>query len=240
MKPAHSAFAQWMNDQQDRHGPVIADRAKIIAIPEYGVATLLAYIHNNPVRAQVVARAAESTWTSHLAYLGADHPPWLDVEAGLARAGFEGRATDFDAWVDSADHQADRVELKRMYREARALGAIELGTPLAGPVLEVPLLIRRDAAIRPSPRAVLELVAQLSGVAIERMCSRQRQPELVDARRVAIHVAREAGIPNSSITAALGVSHQLGSRHATRPLAPDTRELAQIALGVLRRTGRLR
>ena len=69
-KRVHSPFATWMNRQRGRLGPLIADRPKDIAVPDDRVPHLIAYIHNNPVRAGIVERAVGSVWTSHLAYTG--------------------------------------------------------------------------------------------------------------------------------------------------------------------------
>ncbi len=90
VKPLHCGFAGWLNRAQKRVGPVFADRHRSIIIERERVAELVAYIHNNPVRAGVVADPAESTWTSHRYYLGvAVAPAWLDVARGLSLCGFD-------------------------------------------------------------------------------------------------------------------------------------------------------
>src|SRR5207253_2547042 len=89
-KPLHTGFAGWLNHVQGTLGPVFADRPLFVAVASARAACLLAYVHNNPVRAGVVASAARSTWTSHQFYLDArPAPPWLRVEQGLALAGFD-------------------------------------------------------------------------------------------------------------------------------------------------------
>jgi hypothetical protein len=51
-------------------------------------ARLLAYQHLNPVSAKVVDHAADSTWTSHRAYVGTQPAPdWLEVKLGLSLCG---------------------------------------------------------------------------------------------------------------------------------------------------------
>src|SRR5437868_4699035 len=80
----NSPFAGWLNKQHRRKGPVFADRAKDHQIRPAREGAVIAYIHNNPVEAGVVARARDSRWTSHRAYAGLDPvPDWLDVAEGL-------------------------------------------------------------------------------------------------------------------------------------------------------------
>src|SRR5258706_1105720 len=76
--PAHSGFARWLNRGQARLGPVFAERFSTHLVEDAHLGTVLAYVHNNPVRAGVVPDATESAWTSHRSYLGIDAAPrWL-------------------------------------------------------------------------------------------------------------------------------------------------------------------
>jgi hypothetical protein len=69
---------------------VFAARHTSVVCPAERAAALLAYVHNNPVRAGVVPLPEESEWTSHRAYLGlAPAPAWLDVARGLSLCGFD-------------------------------------------------------------------------------------------------------------------------------------------------------
>ncbi len=90
LHPVHSAFGGWWNRDRQRLGPVWADRpTSIIVTGEEQLARVVAYVHNNPVRAGIVGSADESAWTSHRAYIGEQTPEaWLDVEATLAAMGF--------------------------------------------------------------------------------------------------------------------------------------------------------
>lgn len=96
----NSPFALWMNRRHDRIGAVFADRAKNVGVAPESTASLIAHLHNSPVRAGVASHARDSSWTSHRAYVGLVQPPgWLHVDEGLRRAGF-GDPACFDAWVD--------------------------------------------------------------------------------------------------------------------------------------------
>ena len=97
----HSPFAEWINKRRERIGAVFVRGPRSIAVRPSGVASLLGYIHRNPVRARVADQAAACDWTSHAVYAGlAARPRWLDVESGLALAGFRDHRK-FAAWVEA-------------------------------------------------------------------------------------------------------------------------------------------
>jgi hypothetical protein len=208
------AFARWLNQTFDRGGCVIASRASMWISRPGRTAELIAYIHNNPVRAGVVARAVDSTWTSHRAYVGsAPCPAWLDTEAGLERAGLARES--FDAWVHGERANVlDEHALEPIRRAARKLGAIELGTPTRDP-LEAMLVARPFAYVRPSPARIVETVAEVSRVPLGALRSHLRG-EPADARAVAIRAGQAFGVSMSSVAAALGISPQAASRLAGR------------------------
>jgi hypothetical protein len=114
MRPAHTKFAQWTNEQRERIGAVFVRGPNISLYPVDRASHLISYIHRNPVRAQVVASAAESDWTSHRAYMGlAYKPTWLDVGLGLQLAGVrDGR--QLDALVNATDLTREDLDSARL------------------------------------------------------------------------------------------------------------------------------
>jgi REP element-mobilizing transposase RayT len=83
MRNAHSPFGEWIDRINERIGPVFIKKPTMMSVDLDGVANVVAYIHNNPVRAGVVSKARESSWSSHNAYLGTEKPrDWLRVELG--------------------------------------------------------------------------------------------------------------------------------------------------------------
>lgn len=205
----NSPFAAWMNKRHRRRGPVFADRAKDHRVLPAHEGSVIAYIHNNPVKAGVVARAQQSSWTSHRAYVGLERAPaWLGVAEGLARGGFE-NPQRFDAWVDDVPGESGEVWLGRLARKMARRGALELGTPIAnGGAVSAPVLVRPGAHIRPDPGRIVELVAELCNVPPLLLCSRRRIPEAVAARTIAAHCARDTGVTTTDLAAALGLSPQ--------------------------------
>jgi putative transposase len=83
------SLARYLNHAHGRFGPVVAGRPTSVVLPHDRMGALVAYLHNNPVRAGVFDGPDDSDWTSHRAWAGCvAAPPWLAVEAGLRCAGF--------------------------------------------------------------------------------------------------------------------------------------------------------
>ena len=215
MRRVHPPFSRWLNEHQHGLGHVWAERCDMWAVAPGREAPLIAYLHNNPVRAGVVEHARDSTWTSHRAYVGlATVPRWLHVDEGLARC--EIARTEFDGAVISDHRAVDRPDVAGIHRAARVHGAIEIGTPIAGPNVEAPVLVRRFTHLRPTPARVIEVLAETLGLKASGYLSRGRGA--VGPRAIAIQAARELGMAIASIAVALGITPQAGSRLASRDL----------------------
>ncbi|MBL8685780.1 MAG: transposase [Myxococcales bacterium] len=230
MRPAHTAIAHWLNARHERRGPVFSERARMVSIPPERVAHLLAYIHNNPVRAGVARAASRSGWTSHRAFVGEiPAPPWLDVRRGLELAGFDATAEgrdSFDAFVRerSDDPRDDRLSARTLTTIRRRVRAtIALPVELATPTLAVepasdqaPLVhIGEFSALPrwPGPlEELVELVSRARGVSALEMRSRSKARNIVAARRVAVVTATRALRRNvNEIAAALGIASNTAS-----------------------------
>lgn len=205
-KRVNGPFALWMNERHGRLGPVFADRAKDYAIVSAREAHLLAYIHNNPVRAGVVTHANQSAWTSHPYYSGVyEAPAWLRVDEGLIRAGFTNPA-DFDEWVGVTPGESGVVEVGRARRAAKKQGALEIATPVAGRPALLPLVRKGVGHIRMDVNTVIRVAAETIDVAEMLVRSRSRNPGAVAARFVTAYCARRLGISATEVAAALGIS----------------------------------
>ncbi len=214
MKRVHSPFANWLNERHDRLGAVFAGRPHVWIIRPEHVARTIAYIHNNPVRAGVVASADDSAWTSHRAYMQRSlAPAWLDVELGLEMAGVDVLALR----SSTATSNDTRDDLAALRRAAHKRGAIELGTPTASPT-DVALVCRPFARIRPDPREVIAAVAEQCCMADVQVSSRSTAFRHARARAIAVHAAIALGLTAADIASALGICRQSASRLAARAL----------------------
>ncbi len=247
-QPLHSAFARWLNKRQGRLGPLFACRPKQFIVDEERFAYLIAYIHNNPVRAGVVGDAADSAWTSHRAYIGeAEPPPWLDVSAGLALCGFDssprGRGEFHDFVRAAANHPRDstwsedgvarvRTEVRSLLRAPVEVG-IRAGRSPRYAVLARPDTPTRGRGSRASVRRVVKTAAREFLLAEDDVRSTSRRREVVAARRLALLVwSRELGQPQAEMAVALGISESAASQLLGRECA--VRELAWRAGDVAR------
>jgi REP element-mobilizing transposase RayT len=226
-KRVHGPFARWMNQRHARLGPVFAHRPNDYSVPPSKVGEVIAYIHNNPVRAGVVARARNSDWTSHQAYLGAvEAPAWLAVDQGLARAGFEAAAV-FDAWVDATPGDPCIVDLRRARIEAHRRGALEVATPNGGATPSIPLVARPYAYVRIDPRLLVQLAANAVGLSELELCSRGRTESIVAGRRIAVNAGLALGLTAAELAAVLAISRGAASQIARAGLDPQLQDMCR-------------
>gem|GEM_PF-1230964 len=228
-KRVTSPFAMWMNRRHDRIGPLMADRPKDFAILPENEGRLIAYVHNNPVRAGVVAAARESSWTSHRAYLGDAHvPPWLRVSEGLARAGFDSPGL-FDEWVRATPGVSGETDLRPVQRAARRRGGVQVATPtVLDDKARIPLVARSFAHIRPDPSRLVEIVSEVTQLPSLMVRSRRQSRGLVSARRIAAHCGRACGLTNADLARTLGISAQAVSKQGSTKLSTAERALLEI------------
>ncbi|MET0341564.1 MAG: hypothetical protein ABW252_11235 [Polyangiales bacterium] len=246
IKPLHCGFAGWLNRQHGRLGPVFADRHRTITFAGETAATLLAYVHNNPVRAGVVEDPSESAWTSHRAYIeGGDGLGWLDVARGLELAGFPATRVGRRAFhefvatrrgearcsmMSGSGLQKHRAEARR---EAEA--PVEVGSPTVTMrrgrrVMIVPTVVPPGCKVRRQPRSVaaqvIRAVAQHLDVPAAAVQSRSRARSVVAVRRVALLVwCRHLRRPAVHMARALGIA----SSTASELLATAPRQLTRLA-----------
>lgn len=229
-KRVHSPFAQWMNERHERIGPMFTRGPKAIAVLPESEANVLAYIHNNPVRAGVVKHASDSTWTSHRAYVGLARPPeWLDVAEGFRRVDIDDPTT-FDAWVNDTPGESGHVDLRRVREKARKQGAIEVATPTAGPIVVVPLVARSGAHIRVEPRRIVQLTAAMLQLSELDICSGRHDSRVTVARVIAVRAAYAVGVSGAAIARCIGVSPQAVSRLRRREVPPGLQEVHAVVL----------
>jgi len=219
IRRVHGPFADAMNKVHDRIGSMFVRGPKAIAVPPDRVPYLLAYIHNNPVRAGCVGSAVESDWTSHRAYVGLDdRPGWLDVEEGLSRGRFS-TPQAFDAWVRaSAANQAPELEPARPAEEEAKVYVLGSTPHVTHDVDDV-----------------VRAVSDVTSISVEALRSRRRGQLHVLARRAAVQCADALGISGVTVAAALGISQQRASAILTAECQPS--QVNPIVADVLAKVG---
>jgi REP element-mobilizing transposase RayT len=188
IRRVHSPFADAMNRAYARIGPMFVRGPKSLLVEPTGVRDVIAYVHNNPVRAKLVDTASESSWTSHRAYVGLTVVPrWLDVQEGMMRSGFADPA-DFNQWVA---HPA-RNELDHVHED----------------VIENVAQPKREESATIDPDAIVSATAQELGISVTQLRSRRRSAIEIRGREAVVVCAQRVGLKGVETARALGVSQQ--------------------------------
>lgn len=257
MRPLHSGFARWLNRRQGRLGPVFAERHMSIVVPSEATARLIAYHHNNPVRAGVVADPADSGWTSHRAYIGeVVAPPWLDVKLGLKLCGFDGSPTGrlrFHEFVcshsgDAKDDElsGNKATVRRASARAKSGAPLEAATPEidAESRCRVPMWRRNGTVLRPRWEGealdVLREACVTCGVSMGAVRGRSRQREVVRTRKIALAAwSRCLGRAQVDMAAVLGICTGAASKLVRSAMqSADLRRVAEGVADAVRRPTR--
>ncbi|HUQ07984.1 MAG TPA: hypothetical protein VM261_36060 [Kofleriaceae bacterium] len=231
----NSPFGRWLNVRHDRLGPVFAERPATYLVPLHREAELIAYIHNNPVRAGVVANAASSSWSSHRAYVGmARTPRWLGVSEGLERAGCVAAPQRFDSLVNElvgASWELPDVDEARA--DIHRVGPFEAGTPTLSSPIEIPIVMRRLATRRATVPELLAAVAARAGVSMDEMGRRHGRGAVAAAKRIAVHAGARLGITITDVSAALNISRQRGAVIAQGSVSREEEKLVRDIIATL-------
>lgn len=118
-------YTRYYNSQHGEDGPLFHGRYKAILIdPDAYLTDLVAYIHNNPVRAGKAKKAADYKWSSHASYVGKDDRDWVSTERCLEQFGKTARKSmpAFSKHVDAARADGFRRDLERGADGGRLLG----------------------------------------------------------------------------------------------------------------------
>lgn len=237
-----TGFALWLNilgrrRGEKKRGPVFAGPPKTVNFSDDRAGYLAAYLHNNPVRAGIVRNAADSTWTSHRAYIGLDPvPDFLNVSRGLELSGSEdsmqGRLFFHEYVVshsgDAADFQLSdgQIAAVRNAERRRRGPVVELLSPYMGVEgARYETRVVPEAQVRPAftgdTRLFLHMVAQTTGVSVSQMQSRCRDRRISSARRTAILAWRKLNRQTSEIAASLSLSVAAATQFAKRNSKQD-------------------
>jgi len=223
MKSVHAGFAGWLNRRSagKRDGAVFSQRYRAILVEEDAyLQELVRYVHNNPVRAKVTKFAADSDWSSHQYYTGAQKAPaWLNFgyvltsfhpQTGWARRRFEqfvndGRKEKRRADLNAEDRNGAAQRFLQVYGDSwRLSGPIVGSETFAAKVLEdihaVDSQVRdggKTRAIGKRPPTLDELIAVVCakvGTSPWEFDSQPKKKRPALARKLIVHLwVREFG-----------------------------------------------
>ncbi len=211
-----AGFTRWMEKRHGGVARVFTSEAKDFQFYRANEANVVAHIHNGPVRAGLVRRPADSTWTSHRAFIGLEPAPhWLRTDESLARIGFPDRDV-FDGWIERTPGAAFDVTLE-LQRIAMRRRRADSSTAGEGPV-------------PPDPTRVIEIVSDLIDIGIPVICSRRSLPAACDARAIIAHCGQAFGIAPREVSCALGVSTEAVAAMLRREIGEHARIVSDLAL----------
>lgn len=217
MRRLSSQFTRRRNRRTGKDGPVFRGRyrAQLITDEDY-LRWAFAYIHLNPVEANLVQRPEEECWTSHRMHTGLDPvAPWLSTDVAEQHMG---TAKQFHAFVED-------VRLKR----ASWPDDIDSGTGLrkaAKPKRRVRSDAQSGQAL--SVDAVIKRVCQVTGKTEEDLLANRMGRGANAERRFAVWMlARHTALTHAEIADRVGGSrgatvqliHRLRHRPAREPLS---------------------
>ncbi len=190
----NSRFAQWFNRRHKRRGHLFEGRFHgILVQKEAYLLELSRYIVLNPVRAGLVAGAAEWRWSSYRATAGLDaRPEWLSVDSILGQFAVARRLA--------------RAAYRRFVAEGKGLPS-----PLDG--------VRKQAYL--GDEAFLEVVAQRVGDprrSDPEIPLRERRPADPTIEKIRGAVAREWGVAAEDLSRNRGAEPKMAAIYLSRRL----------------------
>jgi putative transposase len=192
MRHLNGVYTQGFNRLYHRDGPLFRGRFRAQAVQQEGYALeVVRYIHLNPVRARLVARANDYLWSSHLYYVSARQPPWLCTATTLESFGHDRRRlAEFDAFVH------ERLEVNSSQPVVAANSCVFGGEAFvdecrarvrANPRRTHREVVQGRHLARLSMKHVLQVVASVFSVTVDELLRGQRGRRN-DTRLVAIWV----------------------------------------------------
>jgi putative transposase len=198
MRQIAAEFARDMQIRMATTGHFFERRyhATLIEATDY-LFTVLRYIHNNPVAANLCARPDQYPWSSHHAYLGLRQETWLTTEFILGKFGQDRAAAirGYETFM-SPDHDQNAEPFPEV---AFIFGSDEFIERIHG--------VDRKSRSKQELLSLMAEACQRFQVTPERLASPTRDSYLTKVRAWIAHQARVRGIANrSAVARALGRS----------------------------------
>jgi putative transposase len=213
MAGLQSSYTQYFNRRYQRVGHLFQGRYKAFLIERdrYALA-LLRYIHENPVKAGIVASPQEYRWSSDRQYRRGKSLKWLDVDRLLSMLG-RGRSAAIAGY-----RHLMREELEEPYEKAESWGqAIKGDEVFADRAFQEkgePRLLRGNLTVE----AVAREVARRQGISLAQMSTRGQGRVGSRARVLTAWVGREVA----------GISIAKAAKHFRRDTSTMARNVSRL------------
>jgi len=183
-------YTRWINIRYQRMGHLFQGRYKALLVEEDSyLLELVRYIHLNPVRSGLVARAEDYAWSGHRAYLGEENAPWLTSDSVLAHFGnsVDIARSRYDSFVKDGAGEKYRPEFHAGADDARVLGEdLFLHQVMTQADESVPVNISLDL--------LLLFIAKTFGIEIAELTGPSKKRKFSEARGVMAWLVSEMGL----------------------------------------------
>ncbi len=127
-------YARFFNTRYEKVGHLFQGRYKSCVLDEPHLWNAVAYVERNPVRARMVNRAEDYSWSSAAAHCGLRHDPLISPDLPLL-----GLVSDWSSWLARDERAEDLEFLREATRTGRPCAseafARELEAKIGRPVL---------------------------------------------------------------------------------------------------------
>ncbi|HEU4387813.1 MAG TPA: transposase, partial [Blastocatellia bacterium] len=208
-----TAYSQYHNRKYKKIGHLFQGRYKaILCQTDRYLGELVRYIHLNPVRARMVARAEEFEYSGHRAYLGLDRCGLVDAEPVLRHFGAKKmRAIEVYAqFVNAALGQKSQQEYY-LAREGRMLGSEEFLDEIKHRIGDSKGK-REKRGRKADLEAILKTAEKTTGLPRKYFCTNDKTRRLVMIKEAIITIGQENGIRVRDLAEALGMDSSAVSK----------------------------
>ena len=176
-----------INRRKKQTGHLFQGRYKALLIDaDHYLLELVRYIHNNPVRADLVKSPDKYPWSSHMVYLGETDVPWMTTDWVLSQfSSNKNRAIRlYKEFVHAGREEEHRQEFHRGTIEGRILGDDCFGEEA---------LTKASQQISPKMTIehVLKKVCRYYKIKPDDLSGRGKQRSLSEPRTIAAYIVRE-------------------------------------------------
>jgi putative transposase len=191
MQCLQQTYTQYFNWRHGEVGHLFQGRYKaVLCERDSYLLELVRYIHCNPIRAGIVRKLSDHTWTSHYYYVKKRKTQLVDTGYVLAHFAED----DGTARLRYREFIADRTDERLEASVERPVDPRILGKDdFVQKVLQDESLSRsqrQKSAKKPKPGELLAIVSQHCGIVPSAIRGNVKSREIVAARRLLIYVAR--------------------------------------------------
>ncbi|HFQ81919.1 MAG TPA: transposase [Desulfobacterales bacterium] len=190
-------YTMFINKQKKQTGHLFQGRYKAFLIDaDSYLLELVRYIHNNPVRANIVGAADAFPWSSHRAYSGYDELPWLTTMwvLGQFTETADSARQQYRNFIAKGAEEGYRADFHKGMTDSRVIGDDSF--------LKTVISEREKAPVI-SLQAIIETVCRSYGIQLQDLQGQSRARMMSEARGIICWLAQRLASASISEVAIL-------------------------------------